>query len=162
MLDAGESCESCPADCAVPGCTEIDEKLSFDIRLTVPFGEEPTSVTTLVTYDGKLMRYPGSGLTVEAQKAITNRPKGVSTFANAFGQAVRVVQTNNAGLSEGGIYRVVLDRCKDARGAEASDLSCKVEGCAGKFGLIDDCSCTIIRSEVVDSNRESTEGRSGR
>jgi hypothetical protein len=146
-IEVGESCDSCPADCRVPSCPGSGEKVTFDVRLAVPFGDDATSVTTLISYDGGLTRFPGSGLTPEAQKGIQNRPKGASTYANAFGSAVRVVQTKNDGLPSGAIYSVVLDRCKDAREATAADLTCAVEGCAGKFGLIDGCSCSIVQSQ---------------
>jgi hypothetical protein len=149
-MDPGESCGTCPADCRVVPCPESGEKVAFDVLLSVPFDESATSVTTLVGYDGNLLRFPGNGLTPEAQKRVQNRPKGASTYASALGAAVRVVQTKNDGLANGGIYSVVLDRCKDARNTTAADLTCTVEGCAGKFGLIDGCSCSVEPSRGLD------------
>jgi hypothetical protein len=159
VIEADESCETCPTDCRVPGCAASGEKVTFDVRLAVPFGEEVTSVTTLITYDGELMRSPGSGLTPEAQKSIRNRPKGASTYANAFGTAVRVVQTKNDGLAAEEVYRLVLDRCKDARDATTADLTCTVEGCAGKFGLIDGCSCSVEPSRGLASPDLGSKGQ---
>jgi hypothetical protein len=124
--------------------------VKFSVRLEVPFGDSATSITTLVGYDGTLMRIPGGGMTPETQKRIRNRPKGASTYATVLGPAVRVVQTKNDGFPSAEIYSVVLDRCEDARDTTAADLTCTVEGCAGKFGLIDGCSCSLVPSRGLD------------
>lgn len=152
LIDAGETCASCPADCAPSPCAKSTEQATFGVRISVPLDDPATSITTRLAYDPKSLHFPGNGLTPEAQQRIRNRPKGAATYASALASAVRVVQTKSDGLPSGEIYRVVFDRCKDAPSTAPADLTCTVEGCAGKFGLVDGCSCTVVSGaqDVLD------------
>jgi hypothetical protein len=144
FLEPGETCSNCPTDCQVLPCTDSGTDAMFEIHLSLPFGEEATSVTTLVGYRSDVVSIPGTGLVGSVQQRITMRPPGTSTFGNDLDYALRVVQTNNGGL-DGKIYALTFDRCTQSPTPPAeADFGCTVEGCSGAFGLINGCTCAVL------------------
>jgi hypothetical protein len=144
ILEPGETCDSCATDCQVLPCSDSGADAMFEIHLSVPFGEQATSVTSLVGYKSNVVSIPGSGLVASVQQRITMRPPGTSTFGNDLDYALRVVQTNNGGL-DGKIYALTFDRCQQSPTPPTeADFACSVEGCSGAFGLISGCTCAVV------------------
>jgi hypothetical protein len=144
FLEPGETCDNCAPDCQILTCTDSGLDAMFEIHLSIPLGDQATSVTTLVGYQSDAVSIPGTGLVASVQQRITMRPPGTSTFGNDLDYALRVVQTNNGGL-EGKLYALTFDRCQQSpTPPTAVDFGCTVEGCSGPFGLINGCTCTVV------------------
>lgn len=142
IIEPGESCETCPDDCEILTCTAGTESLTFDVNFEAPFGETPTSVTTLVAHRTDILMIPGTGIGPTVVQRIGSRPSGSSLIANDLDYAVRAVLNRTAGLDNGRIFTIRFDVCQGET-ATAADLACTVEGCSGSFGLIDGCTCSV-------------------
>jgi hypothetical protein len=142
VLTEGETCEGCPQDCTVRTCTDSGSDSIFRIDFAPPANETATSVTFLVGYNNQRLSLPGSGITAAIQQKILNRQSGGSYTGNDLDYALRVVVQRNAGLAAGRAFTVTFDACQGATPSLA-DLGCNIEGCAGEFGLIQGCRCTV-------------------
>jgi hypothetical protein len=61
VLERGETCTSCAADCVAHPCTASGATVTFAVSFAPPLGETASSVTTLVGYRSDLVSLPGSG-----------------------------------------------------------------------------------------------------
>jgi hypothetical protein len=147
LLDAGETCESCAADCAVAACKPGAKKAAFDVDLTVPPARKPAAAGIRLAYRSSVLSLPGekNGAAVRARFAST--PEGAFVAVNDLGYAVRVVVAKGAGFASRPLFRIELDLCEGAKGATSADLACVVEGCGSGSGQIADCSCSVSRSD---------------
>ncbi|MGE0519256.1 MAG: hypothetical protein AB7P78_09650 [Candidatus Binatia bacterium] len=142
FLDAGETCESCAADCAVQSCSPGAPTVSFAVDLIPPSGQAPTGATVLLGYHSGLVSIPGSSNDVSVrQRVLPPAPLPQSFSVNDFDYAARVVITRNTTL--GHLFTAQFDRCQDAPAPMVADFGCTVEGCAGGAGPIDGCTCAV-------------------
>jgi hypothetical protein len=142
VLTEGETCEGCAQDCVVRTCTDGGTDATFRVDMLVPGDENPTSATFLVGYNNQRLSLPGTGIVGSVQQRILNRQSGGSYIGNDLDYALRVVVQRNAGITAGRAFTVNFDVCQGAT-PSPSDLGCNVEGCAGEFGLIKGCRCTV-------------------
>jgi hypothetical protein len=144
ILEPGETCTSCAADCTILTCTSPGVPLqTFRINFTAPLGTLPTVASSLVGYRSNRVSLPGSGSTPAAR--VKNRPTGTSQLVNDLNYAVRVLIQANAGatIPNGRLYTIDFDTCMGASPVTPADFACQIESCAGAGGPIDGCSCVV-------------------
>lgn len=145
LLDDGETCDSCPADCVPLACDAAEPSVTFDVVLDVPVATLPTAVTFLVGYRTDRLGLPGSGSVTSVRQRITLPPPLPNVFSpNDLDYALRLVLGRNGGFSDGTAFSIRLDSCAGAPGATAADLACTIEGCAGGSGPIPGCACGVV------------------
>jgi len=166
LIEAGETCEQCPADCRVQPCTPSATQAFYTVSFAPPAGQDATSVTVLVGYRSSVLSIPGSGTSAcmggsndghacgsnancpggqcVPRNRVTNTPPGSIVGVNDLNYALRVVITRSPQIPPGALFTVDFDTCTGAV-ATSSDVSCSIpaSGCAGLFGPIDGCTCTV-------------------
>lgn len=143
LLEAGETCAACAADCAVQSCTATNTRANFDVQLSA--GSEVTAVVVDLSYRGNLISLPGTGSATTVRDRITNLPAGGQTSINDRDYAVRVVKSRTTALPEGRLFSASFDRCRNAAAPTPADLVCIVSSCSDAFSLpVADCSCTVV------------------
>jgi len=144
ILEAGETCTSCAADCTILTCNSPGVPLqTFRINFTAPSGSLPTVVSSLVGYRSNRVSLPGSGSAPNAR--VKNRPPSTSQLTNDLNYAVRVLIQATAGASipTGRLYTVDFDTCSGANPVTPADFGCQIESCGSTGGPIDGCSCVV-------------------
>jgi hypothetical protein len=144
LLEAGETCEKCPADCAVKACTSSAKTVVFDVALTTPDADPASTAVLRVAYRGDLVSLPGKGSDAALRgriRAIGNNP---AAMFNDLDYALRLVLARPKELLSGDFAAIEFDECKDARLPTATDFACVVEACANAEGPISTgCSCAV-------------------
>ncbi len=144
LLSGSETCESCPADCAVGPCTVATPAptVTFRVNWSPPFGVDASSTTVLVAYKSTLVSLPGSG-SMPASR-VTLRPPNSIVAVNDLDYALRVVITRSGAITPGRIFHVNFDRCGGVAAPTPGDFACTVEGCASSFGDVAGCTCQVV------------------
>jgi hypothetical protein len=144
FLEAGETCESCAADCVISPCTPTSPTPSFAVQLSSPLGSLPTTVTVRLGYRSDLVSIPGSGNASTVRQRVTYPPPPpFPQEPNDLNYALRLVVGRNAGFANGLFATVRFDRCQGAPAPVPADFGCTVEACAGAGGAIAGCTCTV-------------------
>ncbi|MEO8604022.1 MAG: DNRLRE domain-containing protein, partial [bacterium] len=144
FLDAGETCASCAADCAIAPCAAVAPTPSFTVQLDYPLGVVPTTATVLVGYRSALVGLPGSGSVTSVRQRVTYpAPPPNPQTPNDLDYAVRLVVGRSGGLSTGLLATIRFDSCSGAPAPSPADFGCTVEALAGVGGTIDGGTCTI-------------------
>ena len=166
VLEQGETCKSCAADCAVHSCTSTGSTVTFAVSFAPPAGESASSVTALVGYRGTVVSIPGSGTgscqngskngkacstgtdcpggqCVLPRSRVKHTPAGAIVGVNDLDYALRVVVTRSSQIAPGELFTVDFDTCQGAATPTVADLGCNVDGCASSFGNVDGCTCTV-------------------
>lgn len=163
-----EENDECPADCIIDSCEPSETTQDFSIVFSLPqVGEMARSVTFFVNYPEGQVSIPGVGLnpttndrvltgTCESEEQepckplVVDCPGGATcntisgtVLALDFDHAIRVVVNASAPIESGPVLVLRFDGCTGAEPASAARFSCLVQGCAGPFGTIDGCECTI-------------------
>ena len=140
ILEPGETCTSCPADCQVLACTPGVPLQEFAVQLQVPAGSNASAVSVLIGYRSNLV-----GLPSPAGPRVKNRPSGTSQLVNNLGYALRVLINAQAGstIPDGPLFTVDFDSCQGSEPATPADFGCTVESCGSSFGPIDGCTCSV-------------------
>lgn len=167
ILEDGETCAKCAADCKVKACTPTGTSATFNVLFAPPLGENASSVTALVGYRSNVVSLPGkgtgscvggsndgkactsgvdcpNGLCQQPRARIKNTQSGSIVGVNDLDYAVRVVATRSSPIAPGRIFSVDFDTCQGAAAPTAADFGCAVSGCASSFGPIDGCTCTVV------------------
>ncbi len=144
FLEPGETCGSCPADCVVSPCTDSGSDATMQVNFANPPGDSATSVTVLIGYQSDLVSIPGTGLAGTVGARVIMRQSGSTVVANDLNYALRTIVNRNAGLLNGKLYQILFDRCTSAPVPVPADFACTVEGCAGQFGTIEGCTCSVV------------------
>jgi hypothetical protein len=145
ILEPGEDCAGCAADCAVGQCSATATMTSFQILFQGPPGTTPITATTLLGYRSDRVSVPGSGNVLSVRQRVVVPPPLPNTIAiNDLDYAVRVVIGRTAGLTAGLLYTVNFDTCQGAAAVAAQDFACTMEACAGAGGAITGCTCTVV------------------
>lgn len=144
LLEPGETCASCASDCTVGLCAPGTPLRVIEVRLAVPSGQTASSGTFLVGYRSNRVSLPGSGSASTVRGRVKNTPGNTLVQVNDFDYALRVVLSRAGGLPQGRIFTVDFDSCQGATAPAASDFACAVEGCAGQFGPLAGCACSVV------------------
>jgi hypothetical protein len=143
LLGAGETCESCPADCQ-PSTCKTKGRRTVTVELTPQSGFETVgAVTILLSYRKGTLSLPGEKNAPAAKARVKARQAKAQVFVNDLGYALRAVVSSQEGLPAGPLLDVTLDTCSDAAAAQLADLSCRVESCAQGGGRLRECACGV-------------------
>ena len=142
LLESGETCTSCAADCTVSACTAVaTPPRTFRVDYAPPPGQPVSAIKVRVAYRSNRLSLPGVGPTPAAR--VKNRPSNTTTIVNDVNYAVEVTMSRSAGLAEGRLFTVDFDGCTGAPVPALSDLACSVLDCGSSFGSVDGCSCSV-------------------
>ncbi|HVM97976.1 MAG TPA: DUF4215 domain-containing protein [Candidatus Acidoferrales bacterium] len=143
VLQDGETCTSCAADCVVRSCTATTPVRSVEVDFTAPVGQSVTGITVLVGYRSGTISLPGSGSASSVGARVKNKPSNVIAAVNDLDYALRVVLSRSTEIPQGRLFTVDFDSCQGATTPTASSFGCHVEGCANTFGNVSGCSCSV-------------------
>jgi cysteine-rich repeat protein len=138
ILEPGETCEACPADCQILACTAGTPTQQFRVDLDAPIGSSPTTVSVVVGYRSDRVNLPKTG----AGSRVKNRPTGSSQLVNNLQYAVRVVLTG-ASLPNGQLFTIDFDSCTETDPVTPADFGCTVDSCGSSAGPISGCTCSV-------------------
>jgi hypothetical protein len=140
ILENGETCASCSADCVVLACTPTPPIQTFRVNFSAPAGSAPSNISALVGYRSDRVSLPAS-----AGPRIKNRPTGTSQLVSDLNYAVRVLISAQSGgvIPNGRLFTVDFDSCHGAMSVTPADFGCQIESCGSSFGPIEDCACTV-------------------
>jgi hypothetical protein len=141
LLEEGETCAVCVADCTPASCTPGSALQRVRVDLSAPPESKLTAVTARLTYRSDVLRLPRDQGDAAVRKRLASGEAPTVLSADDEGYALRVVVVRNAGLDSGPLVEVEFDRCAGARLPTAADLSCVVEGCTGLAGPVHGCRC---------------------
>ncbi len=147
LLEAGETCTSCPADCVVGACTPIATTQAFAIDFTRPGSASVSSISALVAYRSTRLSIPGSGTAGSVTaRVVAPAPPPNPFIRNDLNYAVRIVATRTGGWNPPTslLATITFDLCSGQPAPTLNDLACTIEGCTGLGGNpFDGCSCTV-------------------
>ncbi len=148
LLQPGETCTSCPADCQPAACTADGTTVTYTVA--VASGGVPREVRVQLAYRSSVLSLPGSG----TDRSVAQRVRFAPPVPDANGftvrdldYAVEIASTRAAGLplDPGPFATARFDVCGGAPDASLADVSCLVERCTGAAGPLDDCACIVRR-----------------
>jgi hypothetical protein len=142
ILEAGETCASCPTDCAIRPCVVSKPARTVSIRFVAPSDQDISGVTVLLGYRGELVSLPGHGADNSVRTRLTETPEKAIVAVNDLDYAARVVVGRWQPIPSGKLFAFQFDRCDGAAPSTAADFACTVEACATVFGRTEGCSCT--------------------
>jgi len=142
LLQAGETCTQCAADCTAQACKPGKERAAFSVEFTPPPAPDVSTAVFRIGYRTDLLSLPGSGTDTSVQTRLTTPEHAVMAF-NDLDYALRIVAARTPSLPEGLLVTIDFDRCDGARAPTAADVSCAVEACAASTGPIDGCRCQV-------------------
>lgn len=143
LLEMGESCESCPADCEVAACTAVGPTAAFQVHFSA--GTDVTAVTIDLNYRGSVASLPGTRNDASVRERITGLPAGGQSIINDRDYSVRIVKSRTEALPQGLFFTATFDRCVGAPTPTLADFACVVDSCADEFSLpVGDCACTVV------------------
>lgn len=143
VLENGETCDSCPADCVAQPCAASTPVRSVDVQLAVPSELEVSGVTILVGYRSDVVSLPGTGAAPSVASRVKNKPSNAIGAVNDLDYALRVVLSRSAPFAPGRLFTIEFDSCDGATPPDANNFGCTVEGCSNTFGNLDGCTCTV-------------------
>jgi len=143
VLEPGESCQSCAADCVVGTCANPGMPTqAFIVDLVQPLGFQPTTATILLGYNSTRLRIPDTGTMTSVRQRIVAPPPLPQAFTpNDIEYAVRVLVSRNVPL--GTLFTATFDRCAGSPAPMLSDVACTVESCAAGGSGVPGCTCTV-------------------
>jgi hypothetical protein len=146
VLEQGESCDLCPADCTVRPCHTGSGSYRVAVDLSTPPGERVAAATVLVTYRAGTVRLPGKGSAPSVRERVHIVPNDTFAAVNDRGYALRVALARPAALTSGRLLDVDFDACGDSS-ATIEAFRCIVEGCGGESGAVAGCRCSVSPSQ---------------
>ena len=143
VLEVGETCASCPADCVVGPCNSPGAPTAvFRVDMVQPSGFQPTSATVLFAYNSTKLSIPGTGTATSVrQRVVAPAPVPQAFTPNDLEYAVQVQETRLTPL--GHLFTATFDRCAGAPAPTLADLSCTVTSCAQSGAPVAGCTCTV-------------------
>lgn len=143
VLEPGETCAACPADCAIGPCTTPgNPTTAFRVDLVPPMGFQPTTATVLLAYNSTRLSIPGSGTaTTVRQRVVAPAPIPQAFTPNDLDYAVQVLESRNVPLGQ--LFTATFDRCGGAPAPTLADLACTVLSCAQGGGSVSGCACIV-------------------
>lgn len=142
LVESGETCFSCPADCEIQGCTPAAQTSVFEVFFSA--SSEVTAVTVDLNYRSDVVQLPGTRNDATVRARITELPTGGQSIINDRDYGVRVVKSRTEPLPQGRLFVVEFDRCAGAPAPAFGDFACIVDSCADPFSLpVADCACEV-------------------
>ncbi len=142
LLEPGETCASCAADCTALPCEATTTRAAFEVQVTA--GSEFTSVVVDLAYRSNLLSLPGTGNAGSVRERFTNLPTGGQTQINDRDYSARVVKSRTSALPQDRLFSVSFDTCANAALPTVDDLACTISSCSDEFSLpIGDCTCRV-------------------
>ena len=144
LLEMGETCESCAADCVVQTCNLANPAptVTFRVNWEPPPGQPVSVIRVLVSYRTNLVSLPGSGTGPSSR--IKNKPSNSITSVNDLNYGLDVLVSKSGSLPVGRLFTVDFDRCTGAAAPSVDDFSCVVTDCGSSFGPVDGCKCSVV------------------
>lgn len=142
ILEPGETCASCPADCAVRACDAPKQQRPVTIRFTAPPDHEILGVTLLLSYRSDRLSLPGHGAEQSVRDRLSDTLDQAIVAVNDLDYGMRVVLSRSRPIASGKLFAVRFDACGSAAAPSGADVACMVEACATVFGPAPGCSCT--------------------
>ena len=141
VLEMGETCTSCPADCVVGPCNSPGAPTqAFIVDLIQPSGFQPTSATVELGYNSTVLNIPGTGTATTVRQRVVAPPPVPQAFTpNDKDYALVVQETRLTPLGQ--LYTVTFDRCAGAPVPTLADVSCTVMSCAQSGAPVTGCRC---------------------
>lgn len=143
VIEPGETCTTCPADCTVHACTATTPISTVRVNLAIPPDETVSGLTLLVGYKSGTVSLPGSGAASTVGSRIKNKPSNTIFAFNDLDYALRTVLSRSSGFSSGQLYTIDFDSCQGAAAVTIADFACTVEGCSNTFGTVIGCTCSV-------------------
>lgn len=141
LLDASESCDSCPADCRATACAAGATR-TVTIDLTTQAGVHKVgAVGILVAFRSTVLTMPGDRNEPAVSARVKPRAPDSQVWVNDLGYALRIGVSSAAGLPAGPMVDIQLTSCDGAPEPSAADITCRVESCAYGGGRLRDCAC---------------------
>ncbi len=140
VLEPGETCTTCPADCAVRRC-DAGKAQSVTVHFRAPADHDISGVTVLLGYRSDRLSLPGRGADASVRERLTDTPDHAIVAVNDLDYGMRVVVGRSQPIGSGRLFMVRFDACGSAAAPAATDVACTVEACATVFGPAQDCSC---------------------
>ncbi|HSP99119.1 MAG TPA: hypothetical protein VL049_17995 [Candidatus Dormibacteraeota bacterium] len=144
LLQPGETCESCPADCQVAACTPSGATFTFAVALAS--SRAPTDAEVELAYRSSVISIPGSGSDVTVRQRVRFAPPPPTTFmVDDLNYAVDITSARALGLpTAASLFATAkFDGCSGAFPPTVDDLSCIIVRCADASGAIPGCSCVV-------------------
>lgn len=142
LLEPGEDCAGCAADCAVQACTATATSAAFTFDLIAPPGQSPTGATVRLGYRSDILSIPGMASQASVlARIVAPAPAPVPFIRNDQNYAVSVVLGRTSAITE--LFTVTFDRCQGAPAPTADDLGCAIVGCASGGPPIEGCTCQV-------------------
>jgi hypothetical protein len=142
VLEPGETCMSCAADCVVQPCTAVGPTIPFTMTLVPPAGQSPSGATVLLGYNSAKLSIPGTGSASSVLARITAPAPAPNPFIrNDQNYALSVVLGRPTPIDV--LFTVTFDRCQGAPAPTVADLGCSIVGCASGGPPIEGCGCSI-------------------
>jgi hypothetical protein len=142
VLEAGETCATCAADCVVQACTPVGPTIAFTMTLVPPPGQAPTDASVRLGYHSGKLDIPGTGSAASVLGRVTAPAPAPNPFIRND-QNYALAVTLGRATPLGVLFTVTFDRCQGAPAPSVADLGCSIEGCAGGGPPIEGCTCTI-------------------
>lgn len=143
LLEMGESCQSCPADCEIAACTAVGPTVPFQVHFSA--GTDVTAVTIDLNYRGSVVSLPGTRNDASVRERITGLPAGGQSIINDRDYSVRIVKSRTEALPQGLFFTATFDRCAGAAAPTLADFACVVDSCSDEFSLpVGDCACAVV------------------
>lgn len=142
LLEPGETCAQCAADCAVQPCQPAQQRAVFAVEFTPPPVPDVSTAVVRIGYRSDRLSLPGTGTEKSVQSRIKSPEHDVMAF-NDLDYALRIVAARAKAIPAGQLVTIEFDRCQGAPAPTVADLSCAVEGCAGSTGPESGCQCAI-------------------
>ncbi len=146
LLEPGETCSSCPADCEVAVCTPSGETFTFNVALAS--ARAPIDAAVELAYKSSVISIPGSGSDVTVRQRVRFAPPPPTTFlVNDLDYAVNISSARSAGLptAPAPFATARFDGCGGEPAPTVDDLSCIVVRCADAAGAIPGCACVVAQ-----------------
>ena len=144
LLQPGETCDSCPADCQAAACVPSGATSTFALAITA--SRQPAEVAVQLAYRSAVISIPGSGSDVTVRQRVRFAPPPPTTFmVDDLDYAVDIDSIRAAGLPTGTapFATARFDQCTGAPPPTADDLSCVVVECVDASGAIPGCACRV-------------------
>lgn len=140
LLERGETCDACAADCQVQSCTASGRHV-FEVSYSG--SRAATSLSVILGYRSSVLSLPGQANQSSVGARVTERPSG-TFIVNDLNYALRTVIGGSSPKPTGKLFVVDFDGCLGAGQPSGDDLACALDGCSDGFGQISDCTCTAV------------------
>jgi len=151
LLEAGEKCDACPADCAASPACKPGGRRTVTVALTPQPGfESAGALTVLLAYRSDRFAVPGTRNEPSVAARLTALQSGSQLFYNDLEYSLRVLVSNPAGLRAGALFDVEFDTCTGATAPQTADLACMVESCSSGGAALTGCACTATFDDKGD------------